>query len=142
MMITVRGMMNGHLEPLDRAEHGDGWRDHSVAVEERSARQAEHHEDVQARTRHRPFPPLQLRLVLVDHQGKKGEDPPLPLVVGAHDEREVLEDDDQRERVEDERQDAQHVVVRRRDSVGEGEALFHRVEGRRADVAVHDAQRA
>src|SRR5438105_916105 len=74
---------------------------------------------------------------------REREDAALALVVGAHDEDEVLDDDDQRQRPEEQRNDAEHrarigcdleVLVR--------QTLAHRVQGRRADVAVDDAERA
>ena len=63
------------------------------------------------------------------------------MVVGAHDEGQVLDDDDDQERPEDEREDAEDVGVGRVQAVLAGEALLDRVEGRRADVAVDDAER-
>ena len=41
------------LEAFDRAEHGDGRRDHAVAVEQRRAEQSDEHEHVLADRR--PF---------------------------------------------------------------------------------------
>ena len=65
---------------------------------------------------------------------------PLAVVVGAHDDGDVLDRDDQHERVDDERQHAEDVLVRRRDSMSAEEALPHRIQRARADVAVDDAE--
>ena len=69
--------------------------------------------------------------------------PPSPWLSARMMNEQVLDDDDERQRPEDERQDAEHV---RRASAptpcGAREALLHRVERRRADVAVDDAERA
>jgi hypothetical protein len=66
--------------------------------------------------------------------------PPSPLL--SDDEREVLDHHDQRQRPEDQRQDAEDVGLGDRDGVRPVHALLERVERRRADVAVDDAERA
>ena len=48
----------------------------------------------------------------------------------------------ERQRPEDQRQHAEHVVARRRDAVRAVEALAQRVERAGADVAVDDAERS
>ena len=106
----LTGTMNGcsagrdDAEALDRAEHGDRRRDHAVAVEHRRAEDAEPDQ-----------PPAQPRAVLdaARHERRQREDAALAAVVGAHDQRDVLERDDDHQRPEDHRQDAEHVVVRR-----------------------------
>ena len=87
----------GDLEALDRAEHRDGRRDEPVAVEQRGAEHAEQHQPTGAaagrpRARH-------------DQRGE-GEDAALAVVVGPHDERQVLDRDDDDERPERDRGDA------------------------------------
>ena len=81
------------------------------------------------------------RVPLLPHQRHEREDPALAAVVGAHDEREVLERDDEGQRPEHEREHAEDVLVRGRHAVRPGEALLQRVERARPDVAVDDAER-
>ena len=113
-MTTVIGTTYGSktcvaiVEALDRAEHRDGRRDHAVAVEQRRAEQAE---------RDRASP----RLFALAHrrlrdERQQREDAALAVVVGAHHEDQVLDRDDERQRPEDQRQHAEHVVARRRRS--------------------------
>ena len=68
--------------------------------------------------------------------------PPSPLLSARITKRMYLIGDDQRQRPEDQRQHAEHVVARRRDAVRAVETLAQRVERARADVAVDDAERA
>ena len=70
----------------------------------------------------------------------QGHDPALALVVGAHDERDVLDGHDQRDRPEDERDDAVDAGAVGRHRLGE--SRLERVERARADVAEDDAERA
>ena len=63
------------------------------------------------------------------------------MIVGPQHEDEVLERDDDDQCPEDQRQDAEDVVVRRGDRVRAMKALADRVERARADVAVDDAER-
>jgi hypothetical protein len=122
-------------ETFDRAEHGDRRRDHAVAVEQAGAEQREQDRHGESRA---------FLLAMIDERGER-QDAAFALVVGAHDEDEVLDDDDQRERPEEQRRHAQHVRRNVRadgDVLGVGQALAHRVERRRADVAVHHAERA
>ena len=72
-------------------------------------------------------------------QRRQREDAAFALVVGAHHDRDVLDRDDDQQRVDDQRQHAEHVLVRRRHRVRAEEALAHRVERAGADVAVDDA---
>jgi hypothetical protein len=82
-----------------------------------------------------------LRLEPRGHEGEQREDPPLAVVVGAHDEREVLQRHDHRQRPEHERQNAEHVRRRGCETVGAGHRLAHRVERARPDVAEDDPER-
>ena len=120
-----------HLEPLDRAEHRDGRRDHAVAVEKRGAEDAHQDEDRPSRSISRSR----------RQQRGQGEDAAFALVVRAHHDRDVLDRDDEQQRIDDQRQDAEHVLVRRRHGMRAEEAFAHRVERARADVAVDDADR-
>ena len=76
-------------------------------------------------------------------QRDEGHDPALAVVVGAHDEGDVLDRDDDRDRPEDERDHAVDVGLGRahRVVVG-GEDSLQRVERARADVAEDDPERA
>ena len=118
-------------QTFDRTEHRDGWRNHAVAIQQCGADDAKEDEH-----RARTAPSVAGR----DQRGQR-EDAALALVVGAHHDHDVLDRDHQHEGVDDERQDAKDVLVRRRHGVRAEEALAHRVEGTGADVAVDDAKR-
>ena len=75
------------------------------------------------------------------HERGQREDAAFALVVGAQHERDVLDRHHEHQRPEDQRQHAEHVVVRRRHRVRSEEALAHRVERAGADVAVDHAER-
>src|SRR6185312_13456569 len=76
------------------------------------------------------------------HQRQEREDAAFAVVVGAHDEADVLDADDERERPEDEREEAEDVGGARRHAVLGADALLERVEGAGADVAEDDAESA
>ena len=120
------------LEPFDRAEHGDRRRDHAVAVEQRCAEQAEHENDAMPRSA------AGRRLRRQRHQG---QDSAFAAVVGAKHVGQVLERDHDRERPEDQRKHAEHVVVDWRHGVRAVQALAKRVQRAGTDVAEHDAER-
>ena len=82
----------------------------------------------------RPF-----ALPRVGTQRRQREDAALAGVVRAHHDGDVLDRDDDHERVDDERQHAEHVFRRRRHRMGAEKAFPDRVEGARTDVAVHHA---
>ena len=65
----------------------------------------------------------------------------LTVVVRAEDEDEILERHDERDRPDDQRDAAEHVVGRAQDVAVPEEDLVDRVERRRADVAIDDAHR-
>jgi len=73
-------------------------------------------------------------------QCRQSEDTSFSLVVGAHHDHHVLDGDDEHEGVDDEREHAEHVLVRRRDGMRSEEALFERVQRTGADVAVDNAE--
>ncbi len=102
------------LEALDGAEHRDGRSDHPVAVEERGAE--EPHQDQEARPRPR-------RRHGSAHEGEEREDTAFALVVGPHDEDQILDRDDDNQRPRDEGENAEHVRARRLDRVGAAEAF-------------------
>ena len=121
------------LESFDGAEDGDRGGDHAVTVEKGRTEDAQEDEYGQGAA------------VFAGHglgqQRGQGEDAALPLVVRAHDDRDVLDRDDQHQRVDDERQHAQHVLAGGRHGMRSEEALPHRVERAGADVAIDDADR-
>ena len=75
-----------------------------------------------------------------DQRGER-ENAAFALVVGAQHERDVFQRHDQQQRVDDQRQHAEDVVVRRRHRVRAEETLAHRVQRAGADVAIDDAER-
>ena len=89
------------LEPFYRAQHRDRRRDHAVSVEERGAEEAEADEE-QGPAAH-----------LARGERHEGQDSSLAVVVRAQDVDVVLERDDDHQRPDDERQDAEHVGMRR-----------------------------
>ena len=122
-----------HLESLDGAEHGDRRRDEPVAVEERGAEHAERDD-----ARHDP---LGRHPAAWHHECGEGEDPTLALVVGTHHEREVLDGDDDDQRPEHDRSDAE----RRRlvdQELRMVERFTERVDRAGPDVAVDDSEGA
>ena len=93
MMATEIGSTYGvkrgrsDLKPLDRAEHGDGWRDHAVAVEQRRTEDAQPDEE---RTIDRR--PTATRIPLgFWKERQEGENAAFALVVGPQDDRDVLD---------------------------------------------------
>ena len=128
----------GHLEPLDGAEDGNRRRDHAVAVEQRRSEDAQRD---QQRPSHRQAARRAGLGPAPWNERRQGENPAFALVVRAHDDDDVLERDDEQQRVDDERQHAEHVLGRGADAVRAEETLAHGVQRTRADVAVDDAER-
>ncbi len=119
---------HGDPEALDRREHADRRRDHAVA-------------DQEARARHqRPEQHPRAAVGAVVQKAVEREHAALAVVLRAQDQDGVFDRDDERQRPDDERNGAERVLgrMRRRDAKN----LVHRVEGRSADVAVDDAERA
>ena len=116
------------LQSLDRAEHGDRRRDDAVAVEQRRAKDPS-------------MISTGMRALFSRRCGSRpsGENPAFALVVGAHHDRDVFDRDDQQQRVDDERQHAEDVRVRRGHRMRAEEALAHRIQRTGADVAIDDA---
>jgi hypothetical protein len=77
----------------------------------------------------------------LEYQRQQGENPTLAVVVGAHDENDVLDADDDDQRPNDQRKNAVDVGRDRRQAVLDLEALAQCVKGAGTDVAVDDAQR-
>jgi hypothetical protein len=135
------------LEPLPRAHDREGRGDDAVAQDEPGADDGEPDDDGHPVLREAPF-----RAVLQKSEDR--EEAALALVVGPHDEHDVLERDDDGDRPEEERRPAEDLVFAVvladpegdlvLDAVHRGEVrrdgLAHRVEGRGADVAEDDAE--
>ncbi len=120
------------FETLDRRQHRDGRRYRAVAVEERGAGEPHQHQHTALRS----------VLLLAQHERHQRHDAAFALVIGAHDEDDVFDRDDDHQRPEDEREDAEHVVgVDRHRVVRAAEDFLDRVERARADVTVDDTQR-
>jgi hypothetical protein len=65
----------------------------------------------------------------------------LTVIVGPHHEDDVFDADHERERPDDERQDAKNVGRRRLQAILVSKAGLERVQRARADVTEHDAER-
>ena len=120
------------LQSLDRGEDGDGGRDDAVAEEDRGAEDADEEQ-----------PPAQRRPVAHRRRREREhrDQAALAVVVGAQDQHDVLDRDDDRQRPEHQRQHAVDVAFGER-HVAVGEHFLQRVERAGADVAVDDADRA
>ena len=122
------------LEAFEGAQDGNRRRDGAVAVEQRGADQADDQE---------PGAPGAGLGVAGRQQGQQGDDAAFAVVVGAQDEQRVFDRDDQDQRPQDERDDAQHRVGRDRAAVAGGAGrLLQRIERAGADVAIDDAEGA
>ena len=121
-----------HLEALDGAQHGDGGREQAVAVEQGGAQHADHQVDAAA---------ARVDRGLARHQRHQGEHAALAAVVGAHDDDDVLQGDDDDQRPGDQRQDAEHVLMAGLQPGKLAETLLDGVERAGADVAEDDAER-
>jgi hypothetical protein len=123
-----------HLETLHRAEHRNGRRYDAVAVQKGGADEAENDDYL--------FAHLVLgALLLLKNQCEESEDASFPAIVGAQDEDQILDADDENERPYDERQNSIDILGDRGESVFRLEALLKRVKRTRADIAVYDAER-
>ena len=118
------------FQSFERGEHGNRRRDHRVAREQGRAGDAE-----QKRNR-RLLPKGALR------QRFEGQDAALALVVGLHQEQHIFRGDDNQQRPDDERDDADDFGRSERGAFELTERRLQRVEGARADIAENDADRA
>ena len=117
------------LQAFDRAQHRDRRGDHPVAVEQRGANQAR---------RHDPEIALAVPAGRAQHQRGQRQQAAFAAVVGAHDDRDVFDRDDQHQRPEDQRQRAEDRVVA--GIVECQQRLANGIERRGADVAIDDAE--
>jgi hypothetical protein len=129
---VVPEVRRDHLQAFHRREHRDGRRDDAVAIEQRGAEDAH---SQQALAQRGP----------VFHRGgserQHGNQPAFAVVVGAQHERDVLERDDDRQRPEQDREDAVDVGVREGNVAGTKD-FFDGVQHAGADVAVDHANGA
>ena len=122
----------GFLHAFDGGEHRDGRRDESVAVQQCGAENAEHDGNTDTTT----------SLAFGHDHGREGENSTFTVVVGAHDEDQVLDRDDDHESPEGQRRDAHGIDAVTGIEMMLLERLAKRIQGRRADVAVHDSERS
>jgi hypothetical protein len=110
-----------------------GRRDHAVAVEERAGEDAEQDD---------PRRPLAaFARALAADQGEQGEAAALALVVGAHDDADIFDRDDDHHRPEDQAEDADDLRGPLRQLVMAGKSLAEGVDRAGADIAEDDADR-
>ena len=137
-MATVVGTTYGSkmcvatVEPFDGAEHRNRRRDHAVAVEQRGAEQAERDQ------KSRGF--AACACGWRDTSAISARMPPSPSLSARMTKIRYLTEMIERQRPEDQRQHAKHVLARGRDAVGTVEAFTQRVERTGTDVAVDDAK--
>ena len=119
------------LQALHRRKHRDRRRDHRIADEHRRADDAEHQQRQG---------PASERAVAERHQRQRAA---LAVVVGAQQQQHVLRGDDDQQRPDDQRQHAEHDVARDRPAMRGGvHGLAERIQRRRADIAIDDADAA
>jgi hypothetical protein len=124
----------GEFQPFHGRQHRNGRGDHRVAVKQRRPGDAE-------RDRNAPPAPALKRALGQRHEGQR---PPFALVVRPQQDEDIFQRHDEHERPQDQRQHADDNVARH---VGPaagrgGHRLAKGVKRARADVAVHDAERA
>src|SRR5205085_5108634 len=130
----VLRLRRNHLQPFDGAQYGDRRSDYAIAVEKSRADQSER-DDRLASER------VGIASLLLENEREQREDSALAVVVGAHDENDVLDADDDDQRPDDEREDPVDVSRNRSQSMLYLEALAQRIQGAGADVSVDNAQR-
>jgi len=89
----------------------------------------------------RRLPPRTLPAIYRCRKGQQRENTALALVVGAHDQEDVFDRDDDDQRPENHRQNAEHVFRVERQAMLGVEALAKGVDGACPDIAEHDAER-
>ena len=130
----------GHLEPFDRAEYRDRRRDDAVAVEQCGADESNREHEPNGA----PLRSCRLGIgpARAECQGEQREDAAFPIVVGPHDDRDVLDAHHHDQRPDEERNRPHDVAGGGRDCGRAVEARLQRVERARAEISEHDAQRA
>ncbi len=117
-------------QPFDGREHGNGGRDQRVTEEECGARDGEDEQ--------RLGPSSDGAL----GEGEERERAAFAVVIGAQDQDHVFERDDDEERPEEERDDADDFGRGDAVGAGPGERFAQGVERACPDVAVHDPHRS
>ena len=125
------GIREGDGEAFGGAEDGDGRGDDAIAIEKRGTHDGDESDDGDAAG----FGGAE---ALWD-KGEKSEDTAFAVIVGLHDEREILDADNEDEGPEDEGENSVQIGLGGVVSTGGVEALFERVEGTGANVAEDDA---
>ena len=118
------------FQSFERGQHRNRRRDDGVAREQRGAG------DPEQEGQRRPLSERALRERL------ERQDAAFALVVRLHQEQHVFSGDDDQERPNDERDDADHFDRSKRGPLQLAERGLQRVEGTGADIAEHDADRA
>ncbi len=131
----VAGQARRHgVETLDGAHDRHRRRDDRVAVEQREARHREQGDGV--------ADPPAAAVQALGRQRRQRHHAAFALVVGPHDQGNVLDRHREGDRPEQDRQHAQHMARRRRHARTVGEGLAQRIERAGADIAEHHAQRS
>jgi hypothetical protein len=131
-----RESRTGDGEPLDGAEHRDRRRDHAVAVQQRRA------DDRQERHAGDPSFARRMRAEPIRNNCQQGEDAPLAMVVGAHDEAQILDGHHHDQRPQHERQNSVQVGGAGLCAPRGEQTFLQGVQRTCADVAKHDSQGA
>jgi hypothetical protein len=121
-----------HLKSFNRRQYRQRWRDHRIAIKQRGADHAEQ-DDGEAFSSE--------RAMRESHQGKRSA---FAVIIGAEQDDHVFHRDDEEQRPDDEREDAEDrlpsgrciVASRRQYRLAKG------IKRARADVAIDDADRA
>jgi len=127
----VLQMRSIDLDAFNGAQNGNRRRDCAVAIKEGGADEPDHHHDC---------PPPALFGAARADQCEKREDATLSTIVRAHDENGVFDGNDDDQRPEDQRHDAEHRL--RRDTctlTGGFGRDAERIERARPDIAEYDA---
>ena len=118
-----------HSKALNRRKHGNRRCNHAVAIEKRRGEHAQEHCQTG----------VARRSDLAGNQRDKSETAALPLVVGAHQDPDILDRDHQCHRPEDQADDAQNMQIIKRQRVRADECFAEGIKRTGADIAEHDA---
>jgi len=122
----------GHFEALHGAQHRNCRRDHAVTVKERGPRQPEHGQD----------PGQVLAGSSPESQDEERKYSSFALVVGAHDQKNVFDGDDEQEGPNQARQNSENIGLCERQPMLRVEALAKCIDGACSDIAEDDAERS
>ena len=115
-------------QPFHRRENRNRGRDHAVAVEQRGGEHAQQHNQ-----------PAVARLAdMTAEQRNEGETAALPLVVGAHEDRHILDRHHDQHRPENQAYDAEYVQPVDCDARRSGKGFAERIERAGTDIAEDD----